>query len=100
MKERVSTLWAAHHFDACLAQIRSGGAGFVLYENDTPIAELIPLADRHRTTLGELLDALAPFPVDEDFAADLQSVKAAGRVLDNPRDSSSAIGGSPTGGLG
>lgn len=42
MKKRGSTRWAAHHFNACLAQIRNGGAGYVLYEDET-IAELTPL---------------------------------------------------------
>ena len=99
MKKRVSTLWAARHFDECLTQIRHGGDGFVLCENDNPVAELAPPADAHGTTLRELLDALAAVPVDEEFASDLQSVNAADRPLDNPWDLSSAIGGSPTGRL-
>ena len=89
MKERVSTRWAAQHFDACLARIRNGAAGFVLYENDTPIAELVPIAGERGATLRELLDALAAVPVDEDFASDLESVNASDRPLDNPWDSSS-----------
>ena len=101
MKKRVSTRWAALHFDECLTQIRDGGPGFVLYENDKPVAELVPLADRGRsTTLGELIDALAAVPVDEDFASDLQSVNAADQPLDKRTGSSSATGGSPTGRLG
>lgn len=89
MKRRVSTRWAAHHFDECLTRIRDDGAVFVLYENDKPVAELVPLADRRRsTTLSELIDALAVVPVDEDFASDLQSVNAADQPLENPWDSS------------
>ena len=99
MKKRVSTAWAALNLDQCLAQIRRGGDGFVLYENNKPVAELVPLADAHRPTLRELWDALAAVPVDEEFTSDLQSVNAADRPLDNPWDSSSAIGGSPTGRL-
>ena len=97
MKRRVSTQWAALYFDECLNQIRHGGDGFVLCESDNPVAELVPVADTRRTTLRELCDALAAVPVDEDFASDLQSVNAADRPLDNPWDSSSAIGGSSTG---
>ena len=89
MKIRVPTRWAAQHFDECLAQIRNGGAGFVLSENDKPVAELIPLADQRSTTLGELIDALAAVPVDAEFSADLKAVSDADRPLDNPWDTSS-----------
>ena len=88
MKERVFTRWAAQHFDACLARIRNGGAGFVLYEDQTPIAELTPLADRRRGHVTRTRGALAGVPVDEDFASDLQSVNAADQPLDNPWESS------------
>lgn len=59
----------------------------MLYEDQTPIAELTPLADRRRATLRELCEALAAVPVDEDFASDLQSVNAADQPLDSPWDS-------------
>ena len=89
MKNRVSTEWAALNLDQCLAQIRRDGDGFVLYENNKPVAELVPPANGHRTTLRELCNALAAVPVDEDFASDLQLVNTADRPLDNPWDSSS-----------
>ncbi len=89
MKIPVSTTWAARNLGECLARVRHTGDAYVLLKNDKPVAELVPLAGARRATLRELWDALAAFPVDEDFAADLQSVNATDWPLDNPWDSSS-----------
>ena len=89
MKIPVSTTWAARNLGECLARVRHTGDGYVLLKNDKPVAELVPLAGARRATLRELWDALAAVPVDEDFAADLQSVNATDWPLDNPWDSSS-----------
>ncbi len=89
MKKRVPITWAAGNFDECLAQIKGGGDGFVLYEGDKAVAELVPLAGSRTATLREVCDAMAAVPVDAQFAADLKAVNDADRPLDNPWDSPS-----------
>ena len=82
MTVRVSATWAARNLGDCLARIKHTGDRFVLLENGRPVAELVPVA-RSRATLREVWDALSSVPVDADFAADLQAVNSADRVLDN-----------------
>ena len=86
MRIPVSTTWAARNLGDCLARIRHTDDRFVLLKNDKPVAELIPLAGARTTTVQELWDAMAAVPVDEGFAADLVSVNAADRPLENRWD--------------
>jgi len=65
---------ASRKLGDCLERIRYTSDSFVLTKNKRPVAELLPLAQKNRCTLGEMVEDLRTLPSDPDFAKDLEVV--------------------------
>ncbi|MFP4166055.1 MAG: hypothetical protein ACLFUF_02685 [Opitutales bacterium] len=62
MKIEIPCTEAARKLGDCLERIRYTGDSFVLTKNKAPIAELLPLAQGNKCTLGEMVEDLRTLP--------------------------------------
>jgi prevent-host-death family protein len=77
MRERISATQAARSFSALLNRVRYKGDSFVIVRNGEEVGRLEPASSPRPKTLDELLDLLAELgPADEDFARDLEEIRA------------------------
>lgn len=81
---QISSTEAARNLGDLLARIKHRGERFVITKNNRPVAELGPVTGARETTLAGLWAAMRAVRPDEDFAADLERVNAADKVLENP----------------
>ena len=77
MRERISATAAARSFSDLLNRVRYKGDSFVIVRNGEEVGLLEPVSSPRPKTLNELLDHLAEIgPPDEDFARDLEEIRA------------------------
>ena len=77
MRERISATAAARSFSDLLNRVRYKGDSFVIVRNGEEMGLLEPVSSPRPKTLNELLDYLAEVgPPDEDFAKDLEEIRA------------------------
>jgi antitoxin (DNA-binding transcriptional repressor) of toxin-antitoxin stability system len=91
MPERVTATHVARNFREILDRVRWRGEHFVVVRGGEAVAEIGPAPDvsgRTWRTVGELFDSLAAAGLpDPDFAADVESARAAqGAVPPSPWD--------------
>lgn len=82
---RVPTTEFSRHFGDYLARIRFGHDTVIVLKNNTPVAELRPLAGRE-CTIGSLLDILGETTPDSNWATDIETVNQADTPQENPWD--------------
>ena len=86
MRERISATAAARSFSDLLNRVRYKGDSFVIVRNGEEMGRLEPVSSPRPRTLNELLDHLAEIgPPDEEFARDLEEIRASQPPMpDNP----------------
>ena len=84
MKIEIPCTEAARKLGDCLERIRYTSDSFVLTKNKMPVAELLPLAQGNKSTLGEMVADLRKLPSDPGFASDLKKVNRGDEPMDNP----------------
>jgi prevent-host-death family protein len=86
MKIAISSTEAVRNFGDCLARLKYRGDSFVVTKNNSPVAELVPVAGGRRGTWGEVREVLRALSTDPAFAEDLSKVNAADQAGSNPWD--------------
>ena len=80
---RIPTTELSRHFGDYLARIRFGHDTVIVLKNNTPVAELRPLAGGE-CTIGSLFGLLGETPPDPEWATDVEAVNTADYPPENP----------------
>jgi antitoxin (DNA-binding transcriptional repressor) of toxin-antitoxin stability system len=72
MKAKISSTEAVRNFGDCLARIKHRNETLVITKGNKPVAELRPITEEPRGTVGDLLRIWIRNPDDDAFADDLE----------------------------